>query len=105
MKIGNMRRQIYLYEVTTGQPDGMGGFTTTESARVQTWVEVKILKGKRAFDFNQSYNSQPYVFTIRTDSYSNLSYDTQLVYEDNLYTIYSISDDDMKKYTEIIAWV
>jgi len=102
--IGKFRQEIYLYEINQGQPDDMGGYITSTAYKHLEWCEVKELKGKRGFDYMQVYNSQPFIFNIRHDSY-NVSYKTILEYEGNAYTIHSITDDPLKRFTQIIAWI
>lgn len=101
--IGKFRQQIYLYEIEQGQPDGLGGYVTSKSEKQLEWCEVKQMKGKRAFDYMKIYNSQPFIFNIRYNSY-NVSYKTILEYEDKIFIIHSITSDPLKKFTEIIAW-
>lgn len=103
MAIGKFRQQIYLYEINQGQPDGMGGYLTSESDKHMEWAEVKELKGRRSFEYRQVYDAQAHIFNIRYDSY-DVTYDTLLEYESNLYTINSITKDPLKRYIEIIAW-
>lgn len=101
--IGKLRRIINFVTVTQGQPDGIGGYLSSETTSGDVYCQVSELTGRRLFEFQSLFNEQPIVFKMRSDSFA-VTPNALITYDNIEYSIHSITQDELKRFTEIVAW-
>ena len=100
--IGQLRKRIDIIEVTQGQPDNIGGYSTTQAVVATVWAEVIQSIGTEIGYTQTIYNKSPYVITIRTDSYA-VTPNHLIGYNGLELNIESIQTDETRRFTIIGA--
>lgn len=100
--IGQLRKRIDIIEVVQGQPDSIGGYSTTQSVVATIWAEVIQNTGSETGYTQTVYNKSPYAITIRTDSYA-ITPNNLIGYNGLELNIESIQIDETKRFTIIGA--
>lgn len=103
MGIGRFRSRVDIIEVVQGQPDGIGGYATTQSVVGTVWANVEEVDGTRVLEGNRVTNHSPYNITLRTGTY-NLTTENILRYNGTDMTINSVRVDQDKRWTIVQAY-
>lgn len=102
--IGKLRKRVLFYEIEQGQPDGIGGYLTSESTKTEIWANVQQLNAHRALQFQTITNEQPMEFTIRFNAYP-VKANTLIDFNGDTFTVHSVVDDLLNKIHQIVAWL
>lgn len=96
--IGKMRFKVKVYTITQGQPDGIGGYTTTKDLSGTFWAAVKENNGSRTGQDNTVINRTALTVTMRTGSF-DLTTENIIEYNGIDLTINSITKDPLSRFT------
>ena len=100
MRVGNLRNQIQIYNLTTS-PDGAGGTTANYTLEITLWAKIRAKSGNRDFEDSRISLDETYEITIRYTDYPQLSQLDKIVFNDGLYVIQSYFNVDERKNTII----
>lgn len=96
--INKLRERVGIYEVTQGQPDGIGGYQTAKTLAITVWARVQQTRGSRGQEGQAMESDKPYTVTMRTGSYA-LTTENILNWNSKDLTIQSIAVDELKRMT------
>ena len=97
-RIGKMQERVGIVEIQQGQPDGIGGYTTTKSTVATVWARVETLAGARGYEQQSVYNRNPYRVTMRAGTY-DVTANNLLEWNGVELTITSVTKDEDNRFT------
>lgn len=104
MRTGKLRNRVSVKELST-TPDGAGGTTTTWTEILETWANVKPMKGQRLLEYGQLVQGTPYDVTLRFREDISVSKNLRIDFKGKEMILHSvINKDEFGKELNIVAY-